>query len=726
MPKKSKLEAGSGVEPSRINAGSLRRVLHDGALSWQALMERLDAEDGERHRQLRKVLKWLVRNEEVLKDGKGNYAWAANQEQDPSKAKAKGKAKSKDQSAAQPNDAEQQLVVGVLNTETRYPYVEAIGAAHKGKVNLLGDAGRGFAHGDTVSIRIVAEDRYGPKGELVARLARGGGVAQASETLLNSYEVPREWPDGMAAVVEKLPTKVAAASHRGRVDLRDTPLVTIDGATAKDFDDAVYAESVGRGGWRLLVAIADVAHYVHHNSVLDREAQLRGNSVYLPDRVIPMLPEELSNGLCSLRPEENRLAMVCEMRIAASGRVSSHRFYSAVIRSWARLTYEQVGGYLEGEDLAVDAPVTRSLDTLHAVYKAMRMERAERGALDFSGREATIRIENDRPVGIDPVQRNDAHKLIEEAMIAANVCAARFLEKADVPGMYRVHEPPGVEKTEQLREAMAYAGIRLPKGDLTSKTVHQALAGLQRRDNSWLMEGLVLRALSQARYTPENKGHFGLALPRYMHFTSPIRRYADLVVHRALKAAIAQQAKGEDGASTKAPKAAHVYSPDQLLSVGEHLSSTERRADEVSWGVDGWLKCEFMGEHIGEHLDGIVAGVTEFGLFVELEDFYVQGLVHISELGRDYFQFQPQSLSLVGERSGRTFAMGDALRVHLVDVNPPKGRIELLLAESDKKERDTSKPPRSSASKSGKKGTGKSGKQPRNKSRKKPSKRSKR
>lgn len=710
MPKKSKPSAKSGAEADRINAGALRRVLQGDTLSWQTLMEQLDAQDGERRRQLRKVLKGLVRNEEVQQDGKGNYRWA--------KAKKAHRGANKDTKAPATSSSAEPLIIGVLNLETRYPYVEAMGSTHKGKINLLGAAGRAFAHGDTVSIRVVDEDRYGPKGELVERLARGGGVAQAAETLLSSYEVPREWPDGMDAVVAKLPGKVAPASHRGRVDLRDTPLVTIDGATAKDFDDAVHAERVGRGGWRLRVAIADVAHYVQPNSLLDREGQLRGNSVYLPDRVIPMLPEALSNGLCSLRPEENRLAMVCEMRISESGRISSHRFYAAVIRSWARLTYEQVGAYLDGAALEVDGAVKESLDTLHAVYRAMRKDREHRGALDFSGREANIRIEDDRPVGIDPVQRNDAHKLIEEAMIAANVCAARFLEKAGIGGMYRVHEPPGAEKTEALRQAMAHAGIRLPKGELSSSVVQQALENLQRRPNSWLMESLVLRALSQARYTPENKGHFGLALPRYMHFTSPIRRYADLVVHRALKVAIAQQAKSvdqgsdADAAAAKPLKGAHSYSADERLTIGEHISNTERRADEVSWGVDGWLKCEFMGNYVGEDLDGIVAAVTEFGLFVELEGFYVQGLVHISELGKDYFQFQPQTLSLVGERSGRTFALGQELRVHVMDVNPPKGRIELVLAGNENRKPPQNKKPRQTESKAG----GKSGRDGRSKS----------
>ncbi len=657
--------AKSGAEAERINAGTVRQALAGGQLSWIELLTALNAESTARRKQLRQVVKGLIRNDEIVQDGKGNYELSGSGAAEPS------------DSGARSSELPEQ-VIGVLTLETRYPYVEALSPTFKGKVFLSAAAGRRFADGDTVSVRIVDEDRHGPKGELVARIARGGGAAQAAETLLASYEVPQEWPEAMAAVVAKLPTQVAPASHRGREDLRDVPLVTIDGITAKDFDDAVYAERVGQG-WRLLVAIADVAHYVAAGSVLDEEAQLRGNSVYLPDRVIPMLPEALSNGLCSLRPDENRLAMVCEMRISQAGHISKHRFYAAVIRSWARLTYEQVGGYLDGEPLKQQAPVLQSLDTLHELYQAMRDEREQRGALDFSGREANVRIEDDRPVAIDPVQRNDGHRLIEEAMIAANVCAARTLEKAHLHGMYRVHEPPGVEKTEQLRQALAVSGIRLPKGELSSKVVQQALQGLAKREHPWLLESLVLRALSQACYSPENKGHFGLALPRYMHFTSPIRRYADLLVHRGIKTMLAMS--GEEQPA-RLPRDAHRYDMDQLLQLGEHISATERRADEVSWGVDGWLKCEFMADHVGDDLDGIVATVTEFGLFVELEDYFVQGLVHISELGKDYFQFQAQSMSLVGERSGRRFSLGQRLRVHVVSVNPPKGRIELVLANA--------------------------------------------
>lgn len=673
MPKKQRDPSGrspkSGPEGSRINARALRAVMGDERATLVRLRAELKAEQGERRRVLLRVIKGLLRTGELVNEGGGEYRFASARPIDDAAVLATPDASSRASTS--------QSLIGVLTREARYPFVEVLGGGDIKKVFVPAAEAQGYEQGDTVRVALLGEDRYGHQGTLKDRLARGGGAAQAAETLLESYDVPREWPNAFAAVVERLPNTVAPASYRGREDLRSMPLVTIDGETARDFDDAAYAERAG-SGWRLVVAIADVAHYVDRGSPLDEEAALRGNSVYLPDRVIPMLPEALSNGLCSLRPKERRLAMVCDMQITASGRVSRHRFYNAVIESWARLTYLEVGGFLDGAELKAPVEVLDSLRALHDLYGALRQAREARGALDFGGREANVVLENDRVLKIEPVTRNDAHRLIEEAMIAANVCAAQTLEQAEVFGMYRVHEPPTAEKTEQLRQALAYTGVRLPKGELSSEVVQQALRSIAAREDGWLLETLVLRALSQARYTPTNKGHFGLALNRYMHFTSPIRRYADLLVHRALKAVIADKAAG-----TRLPKGAALYELDELLAIGEHLCATERRADEVSWGVAGWLKCEYMGQFVGETLGGIVAAVTEFGLFVELDGYYVQGLLHISELGRDYFHYEALNQSLVGERSGRRFSLGQSIEVLLVNVNPPRGRIELRLPESD-------------------------------------------
>lgn len=687
--------SGGGGARSRlvapISAGELTAVLQKGPLSLVQLGQRLNAVAGARRRQFRELLKQMIKDDLVQHDGGGIYGLVTRQVR-----KARDSAPS-DTAGAQstsvkPAAGPAVIAIGMLNLEARYACVEVVSGEHKGRINLSEKAPKDYRHGDTVSIAILAEDKFGPRGVIVSRVSRGGGAAQAAETLLATNEVPRVWPDAMDAMVAKLPTKVAPASFKDRVDLRELPLVTIDGETAKDFDDAVYAERAGRG-WRLVVAIADVAHYVNRGGVLDQEAELRGTSVYLADRVIPMLPEALSNGLCSLRPNEIRLAMVCDMRVSAQGRVSKYEFYEAAIRSWARLTYTQVGAFLDDSvepELTAEnggtlgSEVKASVSTLKAVFDVLRQEREARGALDFEGREATVEVVDDRPIAIHPVRRNDAHKLIEEAMIAANVCAARLLEGADVLGMYRVHEPPPAEKVEMLRQALAGVGVRLPDGTPSPKMVQEALTALQTQENAWLLESQVLRALSQACYTPENKGHFGLALKRYMHFTSPIRRYADLVVHRAIKAAIKiPQEQREAGVPvSKLPRGAVLYEMDTLLELGAHLSQAERRADETSWGVDAWLKCEYMAQFIGQDLNGMVVGVTEFGLFVELEGAYVQGLVHISELGRDYFQFQPLTMSLVGDRSGLRYSLGDELRVTLKDVNPPRGRLELVLTEN--------------------------------------------
>jgi ribonuclease R len=555
-----------------------------------------------------------------------------------------------------------QPVIGELRYHGRYPHVESVSPEYRGRVNLEEPPDFGD-DGDTVAVRITGEDRRGLVGVVTEVISTESGAAHAAETLLTAHNVPREWPATALRAAERLPGQVQPGRHRDRVSLVDLPLVTIDGESARDFDDAVYAERI-RGGWRLLVAIADVAHYVKPGSPLDTCAWERGNSVYLPDRVVPMLPEALSNGLCSLRPHEPRLALVCDMRLTPKGNVTRFEFYEAVIRSWQRLTYSRVQEFLDAGVLDVEADVQASLRTLKEVYDALRDAREQRGALDFDTHEAVLELEDGRVKAIHPVARQDAHRLIEEAMISANVCAARYLESKHRGALYRVHEPPDAQKTEQLRQALAFAGVRLAPGDVTPKLVHDALGHLGDRPDKWIFEMLALRSMTQAAYSPDNVGHYGLALERYMHFTSPIRRYADLVVHRAIKATL--------GAG-EVP-----MSDDWLATTGAHISMTERRAEEVSWGVDGWLKCEYIAGRIGETFDGVVMSVTEFGLFVELSGFFVQGLVHISELGQDYFRFHAGSMTLVGDRSGRRFGLGDELKVRLVDVQPAVGKVDLV------------------------------------------------
>ncbi|MGE0625032.1 MAG: ribonuclease R [Pseudomonadales bacterium] len=677
----------------KLDAKSLSRLIAeaDGPLAWRDLVVALDLSTSAERKKLSSVLKGMVRGGELDQDHRGAYHLAGSGGTRRGLIESSGMSltflglpleRQKRQLLRAGDEVSARVVgetvhvlevlarsnrplVGIVRGHGRYPHVESLSPDYRGRVSLENPE-EATLEGETVAVAVVGEDRRGLVGRIVEHLGGDGGVAQAVVTMIEAYGIPTEWAEGVEAQLERLPGKVYAGRHPTRRNLADTPLVTIDGVTARDFDDAVFAEPVS-SGWRLIVAIADVAHYVKRGSALDVSARERGNSVYLPDRVVPMLPEELSNGLCSLNPKVARLAMVCEMTVARSGEVTGFDFYEAVIRSWQRLTYERVQEFLDDGVLDVEPAVCHSLGELKQVYEALRDAREARGALDFDTHEASLEIADNHIRAIHPVHRLTAHKLIEEAMIAANVCAAQFIETrlGEHKGMYRVHEPPAEEKLDLLTQALAMAGVRLRQGQLTPSGLKSAMDQLESRENRWLYEMLVLRSLMQAVYTPENKGHFGLALERYMHFTSPIRRYADLVVHRIIKAILTGQ---------QTP-----YGTEELLEIGAHISATERQAESVGWAVDAWLKCEYVADRVGETFEGVVMGVTDFGLFVELKGFYVQGLLHVSELGSDYFQYQPQSLSLVGERSGRRFTLGDEFPVVLVDAIPEQGRLDLRL-----------------------------------------------
>jgi ribonuclease R len=699
-------KGGLRANASRLTAAGLLGLLAREPVppSFRELLSLTESFDPVSRKQLRMLVRGMLRTGELIEDLQGRYHGAARAGRDATALVGLLEARGRELSfldhavertrgaRLRPGDRVEAVVqgdrasilrvleyspepiVGELRVRGRHAWVESLSPDYRGRVTLE-EPPRLGVDGNTVAVRVIGEDRHGLVGEVTAVVSDraggaagtaplAGGAAHAAETLLASHRVPVEWAEAVLRAAARLPKQVQPGRHRDRQDLAGIPLVTIDGETAKDFDDAVYAER-RRGGWRLVVAIADVAHYVKPGSPLDQSAWERGTSVYLPDRVIPMLPEVLSNGLCSLRPQEPRLALVCDMQVTPKGNVTRFEFYEAVIRSWQRLTYTRVQEFLDAGALDVEPQVQESLRALKAVHDALRLAREQRGALDFDTHEAVLELADGHVSAIHPVTRLDAHRLIEEAMIAANVSAARFLEGAGRPGMYRIHEVPDRDKSEQLRQGLAYAGIRLGKGELTPKVVHEALATLGDRPDRWIYEMLALRAMTQAVYSPANKGHFGLALERYMHFTSPIRRYADLVVHRAIKAAL----QGTDAGMTD----------DWLVATGEHISTAERRAESVAWGVEGWLKCEYVAARIGEEFDGVVMGVTDFGLFVELTGYYVQGLLHISELGSDYFRYSSTGMSLVGDRSGRRFGLGDRLRVRLVDVQPSVGKIDLVL-----------------------------------------------
>ena len=514
-----------------------------------------------------------------------------------------------------------------------------------------------------------------PVGRIKEVLGNYADPGMEIEIALRKHDLPFEFPKAVIDEAAKLPEEVVVGRDLGkREDLRDIPLVTIDGETAKDFDDAVFAEALPKNkGWRLVVAIADVSHYVRPGSALDIEATARGNSVYFPRRVIPMLPEKLSNGLCSLNPDVDRLAMVCDAEITPEGDVVKYRFYPAVFRSRARLTYNQVWSWLSGE-LQPATPVHQALQpqlhTLYALFKALHAARFKRGAIDFDTVETQMRFNDKGKIeAIVPVIRNDAHRLIEECMLAANVCAADFLEKKKQPGLFRIHGTPAPAKLEALRDFMKEFGLGLEGGDSpTGKDYGKLLDQIRERPDFSLLQTILLRSMQQAIYSPDNIGHFGLSYEYYTHFTSPIRRYPDLLVHRAIKTAL------------KFEKVQLPANEAAWEEIGLHCSATERRADEATRDVEAWLKCYYMQDRIGEVFDGTISGVTAFGAFVTLDQVYVEGLVHISELGTDYFHHDPIRHCLIGERTKQQYRVGDRLRVKLVRADLESNRIDFVPA----------------------------------------------
>jgi ribonuclease R len=526
------------------------------------------------------------------------------------------------------------------------------------------------------------------------------------EIAVRKYGVPHEFSDAALAQARALPDHVRASDLRHRVDLRDVPLVTIDGEDARDFDDAVYCEParVGKAkGWRLLVAIADVSHYVQTGSAIDVDAYDRATSVYFPRRVIPMLPEKLSNGLCSLNPGVERLCMVCDMLITAKGEIHAYQFYPGVMFSHARFTYNEVAAILQntrGPEAQNRKALVPYLLNLHDVYRALLGARNQRGAVDFETVETQIVCdESGRIEKIVPRTRNDAHKLIEEAMLAANVCSAEFISQSKHPGLFRVHEGPTPEKQELLRNYLKAVGVGLSISDDPKPSEFQQIADATKdRPDSQQIHTMLLRSMQQAIYTPINSGHFGLAFEAYTHFTSPIRRYPDLLVHRVIKAILHKQkyqlpalpTPGEAHAKLSKRLASRVKAPTQPVrkptadtlawqAAGLHCSANERRADEASRDVEAWLKCKYMREHLGEEFSGIVTAVTSFGIFVTLDAMYVEGLVHITELGGEYFRFDEARQELRGERTGIRYALGSRVQVQVSRVDLDGRRIDFRL-----------------------------------------------
>lgn len=523
--------------------------------------------------------------------------------------------------------------------------------------------------GQVVVVEIMSQPTLysRPIGKVVETIGEYASPGMEIEIAVRKHQLPHQFPQAVLEQCQDLPLEVTEAEWIGRKDLRQLPLVTIDGETARDFDDAVYAEKIGKG-FKLWVAIADVSHYVKTKTPLDEEAFLRGTSVYFPRRVIPMLPEVLSNHLCSLNPNVDRLCMVCEMTITSKGEVKGYEFYPAVMHSKARLTYTTVANMLEqfDEGVEVKGELANHILALREVFTVLHKKRNQRGAIDFESVETRMMFDGQGKIErIVPIERNEAHRIIEECMLAANVCAADFLEKNEHDCLYRVHLGPTPEKLDNLRQFLKEFGLDLKGGDNpTPKDYAKLLKKIRDRADASLIQTVLLRSLQQAAYVPQNEGHFGLAYEAYTHFTSPIRRYPDLLVHRSIKAILA--------AKQYKPR------PKTWKEMGEHCSMVERRADEASRDVENWLKCYYMQDKLGHVFTGMITGVTGFGVFVLLDQVYVEGLVHISELGADYFHFVPGKQCLLGEATGVRFRLGDRICVQVARVDLENTKIDFI------------------------------------------------
>ena len=540
---------------------------------------------------------------------------------------------------------------------------------------------------------------FQPIGKITEVLGDNMAKGMEVEIAIRKHDIPHSFPSAVEKQLKKWAEEVPEEAKRGRVDLRDLPLVTIDGEDARDFDDAVFCQKQGKG-WKLWVAIADVSYYVRPKSALDTEAYNRGNSVYFPNRVVPMLPEKLSNGLCSLNPQVDRLCMVCEITLSAKGKMTDYQFYEAVMNSHARLTYNKVAKILEKDTALCEryASLVPHLQDLHDMYQALVKARRQRGAIEFETIESKFifnalgRIER-----IEPVVRNDAHKIIEECMILANIASANFMAKHQEPALYRIHAVPSEEKLTAFRSFLAECGLSLSGGNKPTPTDYaQLLEQIKPRPDHELIQTMLLRSMSQAVYSADNIGHFGLALEEYAHFTSPIRRYPDLTLHRGIKYLLAKQ-KGSKRKTTDT--GGYHYQLDEMDVFGAHCSSTERRADDATREVADWLKCEYMQDHVGEEFDGVISSVTGFGFFVRLNDLFIDGLVHISGLANDYYLFDMPKQRLIGENNGMIFRLGDAVKVRVEAVSLEQKQIDFSLISSERKPRRSGKTARTKAKK---------------------------
>ncbi len=576
-------------------------------------------------------------------------------------------------------------IVGRFFVEHNIAFVVPDDARIKQDIMINPKEKMGARHGQMVVVDVIQRPskRASAIGKINEILGEHMAPGMEIDIALREHDLPHEFSAEVKEEVSTLADEVEESAMKNRVDLRDLPLVTIDGEDARDFDDAVYCQPKKSGGWRLWVAIADVSYYVRPGTALDDEAISRGNSVYFPSQVIPMLPEKLSNGLCSLNPNVNRLCMVCEMTVSAAGNLSGSKFYPAVMRSHARFTYTKVAAILGNSEQAGDEKLREQykalvpdLENLNQMYLALSDARIKRGAIAFETEESRFIFNAERKIEtIEPMVRNDAHKIIEECMILANVATAKFVEKHQMPGLFRVHDKPSEDKYNNFITYLGELGIEIPKKLQPDPADYgNILAKVADRPDQELIQTMLLRSMRQAVYQSDNLGHFGLALESYSHFTSPIRRYPDLIIHRIIKAILEGQENNEVN------EGCYSYSAEAVIELGEHCSMTERRADDATRDVSDWLKCEFMQDHVGDTFTGVISTVTNFGMFVRLTDLHIEGLIHITSLGRDYYHYDDVRMCLTGEQSGSKYHVGDLLEVKVAAVNLDEKKIDLVLS----------------------------------------------
>lgn len=577
-------------------------------------------------------------------------------------------------------------LVGRLYSESGASFVEPSNQRIPHDILIPPDSLGDAEHGQMVVVAITGQptQRTRPIGQIIEILGDHMAPGMEINVAIRNHDLPHVWPDEALSDASRFEAEVPLETINERLDLRHLPFVTIDGEDAKDFDDAVYCQPANKGGWVLYVAIADVSHYVKPDSALDREAFLRGNSVYFPGRVIPMLPEVLSNNLCSLNPHVDRLAMVAEMEISKTGEIISSRFYDCVIKSHARLTYNQVHAMMEKQNARVKGQhktVLPHLENLYRLFNILKKAREKRGTIDFDMPETKIVFGANRKIKeIVAYERYDSHRLIEECMLCANISAARFLIQHEQPTLFRIHQGPSAEKLKDLRRFLKEMAIPFVMNeDPKPADYARILRTVKDRPDFHLIQTILLRSMSQAVYSPENKGHFGLSYDAYAHFTSPIRRYPDLLVHRGIRQILQKKSLAKDYAAT-------------LEQRGAHCSMTERRADDATEEAKDWLKCEFMLNKVGNDFAGVISGVTGFGVFVELTDIYIEGLIHISTLPEDYYQFDAIKHELHGERTGKKYRLGDSIKIKVAQVSLDERKIDFVLAEGARTKREKSEP----------------------------------